>query len=313
MRLHLEQIKSAVDNIERYYEKEASLCERVSHNISETAAFVAEAMAKDVREKNFFCGESPLEPYMPLLFAIEPEKSALPENAALCKAKLDADKAAYLADFCGKVTSSLKSSTKLKPTPSLFAPARQTALGGKTAFAESRVLAGAFAEFKKKDSRLSASYVRSFTDACEEVSYGACDYCILPIENSREGALITVYGLIERYELFIARVCSIESDEITTKFALLCGENHGIIEIIGKQYIDLRIFVHDSALWQQIYVGSSVLGVENVKAVPFPLGYTDGYAHICTFFASGEQLFAFLLFLSALRADYTLIGAYEQS
>ncbi|MBR5011039.1 MAG: hypothetical protein IKY12_00620, partial [Clostridia bacterium] len=219
---------------------------------------------------------------------------------------------AYIADFCKKVTAALKSSARLKPTPALFALREAPRLyGGRVAFSESRVLSSAFEEFRKSDSMLSASYVRSFSDACEDVYSGACEWCILPIENSRDGALLSVYNLIEKYELCIAKVCVINNDEISTKFALLCATVHGIIEMQNKQSVVLRMSVRNSLGWARIYTGASLCGAEMAQSVAIPLGYTDGYAHVCTFEADGESLFAFLLFLSTIRADFTLIGAYE--
>ncbi len=314
MRLHLENIKSAVDNIARYLEKETSVAERMSANIGELAAFVAKAASKDVKTKEFFTEDMPLEMYMPPLPDIdEVADSALVENAQLVKGKLASDMGAYIADFCREFTSELKTVARFKPSLALFTDNAGTKnLEGTVAFAESQVLIAAFSKFQKKNSRLTPSYVRSFNDACEDVSAGICDFCILPIENSREGALLTVYGLIERYELFIARVVSIENNEITTKFALLCRRFHGIIETDNMQNIELRLSARAPEVWAQIYTGASVLGINFIKTASVPLVYTDGYAHICTFSASGEMLFAFLLFLSTIRADYTIIGAYEE-
>ncbi len=314
MKAHFENIKSAADNIARYFEKEASVAERVSANLSEIALFVASAAAKEAKGKGFFTEDVPLESYMPKMPEIDGVASgALMENAALVKGKVSADMGAYVADFCAKVTAELKNSAKLKPSPVLFSDCKGAkTLEGTVAFAESQVLIAAFSQFQKKNSRLTPSYVRSFNDACEDVSSGVCDFCILPIENSREGALLTVYGLIERHDLFIARVASVESNEITTKFALLCRGFHGIMETENIQNIDLRLSAREPFVWTQIFTGASVLGVRFVKTASVPLVYTDGYAHICTFSASGETLFAFLLFLSTIRADYTVIGVYEE-
>lgn len=314
MRLKFEQIKSVTDNISRYLEKECSVAERVSLNSSELAAFAAAAAAKDVKKSGFFANDAPLEMYMPPMRSTSGLlENVLPENRQLATAKLSADESAFLADFCAKITAKLKSSAHLKASPSLFAYADEKAVrGGRVAFSESKVFLRAFAEFKKKDSLLTPSSVRSFSDACEDVSSGACDWCILPIENSRDGAMLTVYNLIERYELCISRVCVVKSDEITTKFALLCSGFHGIIEMHGNQNVVLRMPSRDSLTWSRVFTGAAVLDISLVKTVAVPLGYTDGYAHICTFAADGEKLFAFLLFLSTIRADYTLMGAYEE-
>lgn len=312
MKLHLEQIKSAADNISRYYKTEVSLGERMSANFGEIASFVASAAAKDVKQAGFFHEDSPLAPYMPHIDEESENLDTLPENKRLCGIKLAIDSGAHLADFCAKVTSSLKENTRFKPSPALFKKGTLPKLNaGKVSFADSRVFTAAFEEFRKKDSSLTPSYVRSFADACEDVSSESSDFCILPIENNREGALLSVYRLIERYELFIMRVCIIESDDLTTKFALLCRENHGIIDINTKQHIDIRLSGNDPSLMPKIYTAAAVLGIDAIKTVSVPLGYTDGYAHISTFYSSGEALFAFLLFLATVRADYTLMGIYE--
>ena len=311
MRVQSEYIKNAADNILRYYGKEASVGERMSANFSELASFVAAAAAKDIRARGFSGGDTPFADYLPSISSADALEDVLPENEALIRAKLAADEGAYLADFCYKTTAALRSTAKLRLSPALFADRSGEKSGGRVAFAESYVLKAAFSIFQKKDPDLTPSYVHSFADACEDVAAELSDYCILPIENSREGALLTVYGLIERYELFIARVCSIETDGIVTKYALLCRGFRDIIETDGSQYVAVRLSGHDKMLWPRLYTGACVLGAEIVKTVSIPLGYTDGYAHICTFHGSGEALFALLLFLATVRMDYTPMGAYE--
>ena len=313
MRIKFEEIKSVSDNISRYLKKECSLAERASFNISELVSFVVKAASKDVKNEGFFTEDAPLEVYMP------PRRAdsdllcdVLEENLDFAKTKLATADSAYIADFCKKATALFKSNARLKPTPALFATKDSYKLrGGRVAFSESNMLTSAFEEFRKSDGMLSASYVRSFSDACEDVYSGECEWCILPIENSRDGALLSVYNLIEKYELCISKVCVINNEELTTKFALLCATVHGIIEMQNEQSVVLRMSVKNSLAWARIYTGASLIGVSPSQTVAIPLGYTDGYAHVCTFTADGESLFAFLLFLSTIRVDFTMIGAYE--
>lgn len=313
MRLNTEQIKSIGNNISRYLKKECSIAERMSLCSDELASHVAELVAKDVKKNGFFTEELPFDEYFSPFFESEDFLSdVFLGNETLANAKFAAAQGAYIADLCKKITAKLKVHAKLKATPILFAGTGKIKEAiGKVAFSESYVLTSAFEEFKKSNKNLSPSYVRSFSDACEDVSSGVSDWCILPIENSRDGALISVYNLIERFELCISKVCSISNDEITTKFALLCSGIHGIIDIQGKQNVVLRMPVRDSITWSRIFTGAALMDTSLVKTVALPLGYTDGYAHIGTFFGDGEDLFAFMLFLSIMRIDFTLMGAYE--
>ena len=313
MKLNAEQIKNIGNNISRYFKKECSVAERMCLCTDELASHIAELLAKDVKKNGFFTEDSPLGAYLPPVFEDESFLSDIAdENAPCANAKFAAVHSAYVADLCKKIAAKLKVHAKIKATPVLFASNRKIKEAvGRVAFSESHVLTNAFEQFRKSNKMLSPSYVRSFSDACEDVSSGVSEWCILPIENNREGALISVYNLIERFELFISQVCSINNEELTTKFALLCSGVHGIIEIHGKQNVVLRMSVHDSVTWSRIFAGASLIGASLVKTVALPLGYTDGYAHICTFFGEGEDLFAFLLFLSTMRISFTLMGAYE--
>ena len=313
MRFNAEQIKNIGNNIARYLKKECSLSERMSFCTDELASHIAETIARDAKKNGFFADDSPLSAYLPAAFDDDAILSeVIDNNKPLADAKFTAAHSAYLADLCKKITARLKTHAKLKATPAIFAGTGKTKeAAGRVAFSESHVLASAFEQFRKSNKMLTPSYVRSFADACEDVASGVGEWCILPIENNREGALISVYNLIERFELCISKVCSISSEELTTKFALLCSGVHGIIDIQGKQNVVLRMPVRKSATWSRIFTGASLIGASLVKTVALPLGYTDGYAHICTFFGEGEDLFTFLLFLSTLRIDFTLMGAYE--
>jgi hypothetical protein len=55
----------------------------------------------------------------------------------------------------------------------------------------------------------------------------------------------------------------------------------------------------------------AALGVTLVRTTSQPLGYTDGYAQLCTFGGTKEALFAWLLLLAATRQSCILLGVYE--
>ncbi|MBE6596697.1 MAG: hypothetical protein E7641_03405 [Ruminococcaceae bacterium] len=66
----------------------------------------------------------------------------------------------------------------------------------------------------------------NFEDCCEAVASGECEFAVIPVENTSDGKMFGFYSLIDRYELRICAVCSIESDDLskTVRYALV-GRN----------------------------------------------------------------------------------------
>lgn len=309
MKIKDEYVKLAAENIADYFKAEATLGERMRANFAELAAFAAQRAAKDVRTREFFSAGMPITSYLPEADIFSAFESAIDENRPLVNAKLTLDEAMFTADFCVKTTELLKTAARLKPSPLLFA-AGEGQIGGRVAFTDSLVLKNAFYEFGKTMQGLTATYVTSFTEACEDTSAGISDYCILPIENNKEGLLTGMYSLIEKYELFICGVCEIDSGDLVTKFALLCSGGYGIMEKTKCRSITLRLFGETPFSRAKLYIGADMMQLDKGGSVSVPLGYTDGYAELCSFSGSSDMLFAFLLYLGAMKIGYTLVGAY---
>lgn len=309
-----EFLKNALNNIERYYNQEASVCERVSANISEAAEITAARIARMLRGKKFFPVEDFREELSaaPFVNAVVSDL-VIEENRTLAEAKLSTDEGVYVAEFCSKLTYALRSAAKFRPAPALFLDrGGDGEKNGGVSFVTGELFSDVFSLFQKKLSALKAAPARSFLDACEAVVSGESEYCILPLENSRDGILLTFLSMMERYELLIARVAEVSGAEgALTRYALLCQDFRSIIDSTGNQYIAIRLSGLDETLLPKLFAAVPVLGVRLIKTVSVPLGYTDGYAHICTFGGGDSALFSLLLFLNLIRADYTLKGIYE--
>ncbi len=65
--------------------------------------------------------------------------------------------------------------------------------------------------------------VASNTDACESVISGKSEFCLLPIENTRDGKLFGFYSMLDRFELKICGVHTLDSDDDinSIKYALV--------------------------------------------------------------------------------------------
>ena len=96
---------------------------------------------------------------------------------------------------------------------------------GKIAYVQNAYSDNAYLQFSRELIRPRAAYFDSFSDVCEEVYNGICEYGILPILHERDGKLFRFYALLEKYDLRIVCACDvpcIERDGVTvTRYALI--------------------------------------------------------------------------------------------
>ncbi|MBQ9779498.1 MAG: hypothetical protein IJW00_01000 [Clostridia bacterium] len=99
-----------------------------------------------------------------------------------------------------------------------------TTAEGRVAYMPGALADKAYIQFAEHISHCRAAGFHSFVDACEEVWNGLCEYCILPLESSAEGKLVSFSRLTVKYRLQIVAVCDIHGPggkEDTTRFALM--------------------------------------------------------------------------------------------
>ena len=138
---------------------------------------------------------------------------------------------------------------------------------GRIAYVRNKRNDKVFLEFSKLVKDAKAYYSPSFADACEAVFNNTCEFCILPIQNGREGKLYSFYTMLDRHELKIAH--TVTEDETDTQesvsFALagrtlpwnenkythlryefsLIGENAGIVSSVTEAVKELGGVVSD--------------------------------------------------------------------
>ena len=80
----------------------------------------------------------------------------------------------------------------------------------------------AFEHFSQSINNAKQIFASSFSQACELVNDGECEFCILPIENMSTGKMLSFYSIIDKYELKICSAYDICDDEgNTVRYALL--------------------------------------------------------------------------------------------
>ena len=94
---------------------------------------------------------------------------------------------------------------------------------GRIAYVRNKRNDDAFLNFAESIKGARAHYTPTFADACEAVFENKCEFCMLPIENNREGKLYSFYAMLDRYELKICQITEIENEDSSelTVFALV--------------------------------------------------------------------------------------------
>lgn len=152
-----------------------------------------------------------------------------------------------------------------------------------------------------------------YASACEEVSEGSTDFCILPIESARDGIMDRFEQMIDRYSLFILMVCSVRlSEDEWIRYALLasapCRLNR---EATVADCLQLRISTEGEALWE-VLLAAELLGAKLIDC-RLSGGRSDrAAAYRLTFSAADRSRSELIAYLELGYSGYLLTGAYRQ-
>ena len=155
-----------------------------------------------------------------------------------------------------------------------------------------------------------ASYAQSFPSVCEDVFNGACEYCILPIENSAEGRLVSFANLIAQYDLKIAATCDVKvGEDKTTRFALLRRHAAPLQEADG--FTHLFEFSCDLSQEQEADDLLSAARLCGLASQYVALRPVEGQRKLHGVFdADAGNLYAYLIYLAMEFPSANLIGHY---
>lgn len=171
--------------------------------------------------------------------------------------------------------------------------------------------------FKKMSSlgfQWASVLTESFVDVCELVNSDACDFGILPIENSTDGRLVGFYKMLDRYELKICMVCDIEDEK---------GENFTSLALVSKciRYmenslpgcIELSSISSYSEKVLEVISVAKYLGMGINRLSSIPLYYRkDAFVDTVTIGLTSDTITTFLAYLTIFEKDITVTGLYYQ-
>lgn len=166
-----------------------------------------------------------------------------------------------------------------------------------------------------------AAYFSSISDVCESVYNGNCEYCILPVETSAAGKLISFYELIFKYGFKINAVYDLrgEKDHEYTRYALL-SKRLSFKKLSGRtkarnRYFEFIVSDTENLPIEDMLSAASFCSLKLRRIDTINTHAVKDVAKniICPVFrADGADLKTFLAFLKIDCPDFIPLGIYVQ-
>ncbi len=176
----------------------------------------------------------------------------------------------------------------------------------------------AFEQFSHSVSNAKAEYALSFSECCENVLYGRCEFCILPIMNSNDGRLMSFYGLLDRYDLKICDVVDIDNDDSTSTFrhALLgraCKEQRMRPQKNQNYIFEFSIITDKPDFFTSLLLAADKINAKLICIDSLPIEYaSDMQKFFISFSIPSQNTLAFRLFLALNLQAHTPLGFYKE-
>lgn len=196
------------------------------------------------------------------------------------------------AQFCGILTKDVWDDTEVREILNI-------------AYVRSAMTDKAFAAFSANDASMSASYGADFRSVCEDVYYERSDACILPLESSQDGLLMSFMKLILKYELWIHGVYRYRTeDDSFVTLALLTATPDSTGDVF-----ELYLPSSAKATAEDICAAVSVLGgvVLRISTVSTENGDNDIHASVKL---PNDKTSALRYFLDAMYPSHMILGNY---
>lgn len=184
----------------------------------------------------------------------------------------------------------------------------------KIAFVENNYTSEAFSRISRQLELATPVFTRSFDELCERVYNGEVEFGILPVESTDNGKLLYFYSLINKYELKIAAVCSVDTSDLgSTTFALIRKSIEYPRLRFGKpDMLELFVTQTENDSFSDILTASELCSMKLYRVDSLPLSYRSESFITCPVFrATDAEIDVFLLYMALDFPQYTPIGIYS--
>ena len=164
-----------------------------------------------------------------------------------------------------------------------------------------------------------AAYFGSVSDVCDSVYRGECEYCILPVETSSDGKLLSFYELIFKYNFKVISVYDLHGNSGYTRYALLgkslAHEGSSIKSKTRNRYFEFAISSNDNVKLEDILCAAEFCSfkLRRIDTLNMNANGKDKEIYFCPIFrVDGSYMQTFLSFLAIDCPDFIPIGLYTQ-
>lgn len=166
--------------------------------------------------------------------------------------------------------------------------------------------------FRTVQYEVQAIYRPTTVSVCEEVYYGRCTHCILPIYSSTDGIFPTIAKLMDKYDLIINAACDVvmpDGDSVM-RFALLSHELS--LPSSNTCYVQFNAVLPQSISLATFLLSCETVGASVAEMITLPLAYTmDKVSYTIRLHISHKNLTALLMFLHSVLDNYSLEGIFQ--
>lgn len=217
------------------------------------------------------------------------------------------------AMLCLALAASPKHSEELRKRSFLTRDSIPAGAHGKISIVRNKYNEAAYGAFSETVSNPKAVYASSFTEACEDVFDGRCEFCILPVENSQSGRLFGFYSMLDRYELKICALCELDGADPaeSTHYALVGRSRPNRIPKRLAWRFECAVIWDSGTILGDISSFCQAFEARLKKADSLSVEYNEQLKkYYFTFEVSEKGLVGFDLLLSEEYATYVPLGLY---
>lgn len=176
----------------------------------------------------------------------------------------------------------------------------------------------AFEHFSRSVPNAKPDYASSFAESCENVFDGLCEFCILPLANSKDGRLMSFYNLLDRYELKICEIIELDSEDSAStlriaRISRACRDQRGKIQRNQKYIFEFSIINESTDFLASLFEAARQSNARLISIDSLPTEYASNMQKFFLSFSIPQQnASSFRLFVALNHQTYTPIGIYKE-